>query len=105
MYGIESEKKYNDLRKNNLDWQGNDTSVNGKELFEKVTKPVQEYVDKITVRLDTSSENGSSIMYNASNMKSSLFTEYGHRKYGRCFSYQPSQDLLALGIYYIKIEL
>ena len=79
--------------------------MNGTELFEKVTNPVEKYVDKITVRLDTSSENGSSIKYNASNMESSLFTEYGHRKYGKCFSYQPSQDLLALGIYYIKIEL
>ena len=73
MYGIESEKKYNDLRENNLDWQGNDTSVNGKELFEKVTNPVQEYVDKITVRLDTSTENGSSIMYNASNKNETKF--------------------------------
>ena len=105
-HGIESEAKYNNLKVNTLNWTGNDTSVNGKELFDKVVNPIQEYLDKIYVRLDTSlPNNDTGVTYTGETLNSSLFAAYGHRKYGNCYVYQPAEELLDLGIYYIKFTL
>ena len=107
-YGIESIDHYNRLQNvNRLDWKGNDSSVTGKELYEKVTYSVEDVVDVIRVRLDTAnpSTNESSVLINGTDLKDSLLAEHGHRKYGKCFAYQPKKPLLDLGVYYIRITM
>jgi len=76
------------------------------ELFEKATYSVADIVDYIKVRLDTAMPNNvSSVFINGTDLEKSLLAVHGHRKYGKCFVYQPEKSLLGLGVYYIKIVM
>lgn len=89
-----------------LDWKGNDSALNGKALFEAATFSVDDIVNKITIRLDTDRPDGKShIVLRGNELKNNLLTEKGHRKYGKCYVYQPNKSTRNLGIYYIKIDM
>ena len=78
--------------------------MTGKELFEQATYSVEEIVDYIVVRFDTSyAKNNTNIKIKSTDLQKSLLYEHGHRKYGKCFVYRPKKSILALGVYYIKI--
>ena len=103
-YGIDSIDKYNSLQKGVLDWQGNDTSVTPEDLFERITYSVNEVVDHIKIRLDTSIDGKSTITLKE-DLGRSLLHEIGHRKYGKCFTFRPNVTVLALGVYYMRVQM
>ena len=101
-FGINSISKYNNLQKNSLDWKGNDSSVTGKALFEKSTYSVEDVVDYIKIGFDNKAKQ---LKINSTRVKDSILIEHGHRKYGKCFVYQPEKRLRNLGIHYIYIAM
>ena len=80
--------------------------MTAKELFEKVTYSVEDIVDNIKVRLDTANANNeTTIVINGTRLGESLLAVNGHRKYGKCFVYQPEKSVLDLGVYYIRLVM
>ena len=105
-HGIDSVGGYNYLKKNNLNWAGNDSTIAAKELFNKVTYSVEEIVDHIYVRFVTSDENHSAFTrILGGDLERKLMRTHGHRKYGKCFQYHPEESITMLGVYYIKIVM
>ena len=105
-HGIQSIKVYNNLQENVLNWKGNDSTITGKELFDKATYSVEDIVAQIDIRLDTDNQNGSHrIKLNGDELKNNLFAENGHGKYGKCYAYHPTKYIRDLGVYYIKIKM
>ena len=93
------------MQENVLNWKGNDSDISGKELFEQATYSVDDIVNKIVIRLDTDNQNGTHIVLEGQELKNNILAEHGHRKYGKCYAYQPSKSIQVLGVYYIKIEM
>ena len=80
--------------------------MTGKELFELATYSVDEIVDYIYVRFDTSDANNkTNIKLNGTDLEKSLLYQHGHRKYGKCYVYLPPKAILDLGVYYIKLVM
>ena len=99
-------EKYNYFQVNKLDWKGNNSFLTGKDLFEKATFSVHDIVDKLIIRLDTDRQDGKShIILEGNDLKNNLIAEQGHRKYGKCYVYQPNVSIRKLGIYNIKIDM
>ena len=89
-----------------MDWKGNDSILTGKALFEKVTYSVDEIVAQIIIRLDTDGPDGkTNVILEGNELRDNLIAEQGHRKYGKCFVYQPNISILKLGVYNIKIDM
>ena len=89
-----------------MDWKGNDSSLSGKQLFETATYSVEEIVEKLIIRLDTDGPDGNTnIVLDGDEIKNNLIAEQGHRKYGKCFVYQPNKSIRDLGVYYIKLDM
>ena len=95
-----------------MTWTSNDTHVNSQALFDAATFSFREIVKSLSVR--TISEDDDKVHFrifpkkvkaNGTNEIDSPFVEQRHRKYGRCYTFYPENDLQKLGIYYIDIEL
>ena len=75
------------------EWYGNSTE-NGKIIFEDVTIPLYDLLEKITVIL----KSGKKERY-----KKQDFTEKGSKKYGRCYQFQPKNKFESM--YKIRLLL
>ena len=104
--GISSIDHYNDLRKRNLNWTSNDTSITSHELFNMATYSFDDIVKSIKARTVYEDDKGE-FKSTALDMdeKHNSIVEQRHRRFGRCYTYCPETPLKELGIYYLSIIL
>ena len=104
--GILSIDHYNDLRKHNLNWTSNDTSMSSHELFNMATYSFDDIVKSINARTVYEDDNGD-FKLTALDMDEThnSVVEQRHRRFGRCYTYCPETPLKELGIYYLSIIL
>ena len=104
--GISSVDHYNDLRKNNLNWTSNDTSISSHELFNMATYSFDDIVKSIKARTIYEDDKGDlNLTALGMDEKQNSVVEQRHRRFGRCYTYCPETPLKELGIYYLSIIL
>ena len=101
--GIASVQNYN--YKINLNWTSNNTLLSQQQLFKDATYSLNELVRKVKVRHLDANDQGqfSEILVLEDNAK--WVSEQYHRKFGRCYTFYPDENMQSLGIYYITLQL
>ena len=85
-----------------MTWSSNDSQVTEKQLFDEAAPALTDIIDELKVRFMRANKNGRSYV---TMMDQANYRTYPHRKYGKCYTFQPEEDTLKLGIYYIKATL
>ncbi|XP_059079351.1 uncharacterized protein LOC131877632 isoform X2 [Tigriopus californicus] len=99
-HGIESVKKYN--YKRDLVWSSNQSGITPRELFDQATLDLDELIYYFNIRTFGPNHQGN-VAQKLNRTDNSIVTQY-HRKFGRCFTWYPSNEVKSLGIYYITIR-
>ena len=91
--------------KTNLNWTSNNTLTSKQKLFIDATYSLDELVRTIYIRYIDADKYGKFGEYLVLDENAKWISENYHRYFGRCHTFYPDENMVALGIYYIRLEL
>ena len=89
-----------------MTWLSNTRNISQRQLFIEATYDSKEIIERFCIRFIRSDNHGK-ILKSIENdeLSKHYMLEIRHRKFGRCYSFHPNEELKKLGIYYIRIKL
>ena len=88
-----------------MTWSSNDTRVNEETLFKLATYNLTEIVEKIYVRFIAAKDDGTINTWLQLDEESHSVKEQRHRKFGRCYTFDPEKYIRDLEVYYTRMYL